>query len=93
MSGLTNTSVYELSEIKTLRDRRDALLREVDRHRYRLHRKTDLLEDLRHATNDLMKLELAARREPVPQAHRQIEPLGDAGAAGGFHQRRLPYKD
>lgn len=89
MSPLTDPDVNVLSETKAERDRRDHLLREANRHRYRLHRMRDLQDELKQATNELLKRELEARARPDTSP----EPLGDAGAVGGNSQGRLPYKD
>lgn len=95
MSSLTNPPVHVLSEIQTLRDHREGLLREADRHRYRLHRLRSLQTQIQQATTDLLELELehAALVKAASQAPKRPEPLGDAGAVGGMNQGRLPYKD
>ncbi|WP_298815442.1 gas vesicle protein V [uncultured Roseibium sp.] len=95
MSGLTNPCPYVLSEIQALRDRRDALLLEADKHRYRLHRLRSLQTKIQQATTDLLELELehAALVKSASQTPKRPEPLGDAGAVGGANQGRLPYKD
>ncbi len=96
MSRLANPERSELSETKALRDRRDLLLRKADRARYRLHCRPDLTKELQQATNDLLRLELAARAsaQARPEPRGITEPLGDARplAVSPF-QSRLPYKD
>lgn len=88
MSGLANPDrVSELSGTNALRERRNRLLREADRHRYRLHRLPKLTEELQRVTTALLQHELDLKAKP------EIEPLGDAGAAGGQSQGQLPYKD
>lgn len=74
MSRLANRSPA-LSEKKALRDQ---LLREADRHRYRLHTMPGLTRRLAEATNDLLKAEQEAQRPPAP--------LGDAGVVGSGSQ-------
>lgn len=85
MSSLTHPSQYALRETSALRNRRDLLLREANKHRYRLHRLSDLQDQIRQVTTELLKRELEGERKP--------EPLGDAGAVGQPLQTRLPYKD
>lgn len=66
--------------------RREDLLAEARRHRYRLHLMPDLTRALRETTTDLLRLEMASGR-------RTIEPLGDAGPVGNIARARLPYRD
>ncbi|WFE92286.1 gas vesicle protein V [Roseibium porphyridii] len=95
MSSLTNPCPYVLSEIQALRVRREALLREADKHRYRLHRLRSLQTQIQQATTDLLELELehAVLLQAASKAPKCPEPLGDAGVVGGGSQGRLPYKD
>ncbi|MCV0428860.1 MAG: gas vesicle protein V [Roseibium sp.] len=88
MSRLTSPDSV-LSETRALRDRREHLLREADRHRYRLHRLRDLQTELQQVTTDLLKREREDSQKPKPKP----EPLGDAGAVGGNVHRSFPYKD
>lgn len=88
MSRLTNPHRV-LSETQALRDRREHLLREADRHRYRLHRLRDLQTELQQVTTELLKREREDSQKPEPK----LEPLGDAGAVGGNVQRSFPYED
>ncbi|MEP0235559.1 hypothetical protein [Roseibium sp.] len=84
-----------------LREQRDALLREADRHRYRLHRMPDLRDDLKRVTTELLRQELAASKRltlhagphPTPHPEPHPKPLGDAGAVGGQFRTCIPYKD
>ena len=93
MHRLTNPSEYELSETAALRDRRNSLLRKAENSRYRLQNRKALLGELQQVTNELLKRELEAQARPAPRSQSRPEPLGDAGAAGGYAQGRLPYKD
>ncbi|MES0879677.1 gas vesicle protein V [Roseibium sp. SCP14] len=89
MPPLTNYDQRALSETQALRDRRDFLLREAHRLRFRLSRIRDLQEELQQITTILLQRELEAKRKP----NTRPEPLGDAGAVGGHHQNLFPYKD
>ena len=79
------------SELSVLRKRRDALCRKA---MYR-HRCPDVLAELQAVTCEILKRELEDRACPPARPARPgpIEPLGDAGAAGGYRQSSLPYKD
>ena len=93
MHRLTNPDYRVLSETAALRDRRAQLLRKANNSRYRLQNRKALTDELLQVTNELLKRELEARSKPEPRSQTRPEPLGDAGAAGGFAQGRLPYKD
>lgn len=93
MSRLANSDHRVLSETDALRDRRAHLLRKAENSRYRLQNRKALLGDLQQVTNELLKRELEARQEATLQPATRMEPMGDAGAVGGYAQGRLPYKD
>jgi len=84
MSRLANTT-DGLSEVTNLRMRRDELLAQAYRLRFRKARQRELHDQIEEITKDLLRLELEARAKP--------EPLGDAGPVGAQNQPRLPYKD
>lgn len=93
MARLTNPESSELRETTALRDRRALLLRKAENSRYRLQNRKALLGDLQQVTNELLKRELEAQQNAAPQPAARMEPMGDAGAVGGYAQGRLPYKD
>jgi len=92
MPRLANPDRFELGDKNALRERRDRLLREAEKRKYRLHRLSGLTRALQDATNELLRLELEAGQKPETSL-RQIKALGDAGAVGGSLPNRRPYKD
>lgn len=93
MPRLVTLDAAPFNNGQALREQRDALLREADRHRYRLHRMPDLRDDLKRVTTELLRQELAASKQSSPYPGPHPEPLGDAGAVGGQFRTCIPYKD
>jgi hypothetical protein len=85
MSRRPCPDLFKASELDSLKARRDRLLCEARRHRYRLHLMPDLTKALRETTTDLLRRELEDTTEP--------KPLGDAGPVGQTQHTRLPYRD
>lgn len=88
MSRLVSPDLFELRETTALRDRRNRLLREVERRRYRLHYVPHLLTELQQVTCDLMRQELSNSQPP-----KKPQPLGDAGTVGNAARAFDFYKD
>lgn len=87
MPRLASTDLFELRETSALRERRETLLREADKHRYRLHYLRGLTDELRQVTAELLRLELAQTNPTKPT------PLGDAGTVGKATEAFDFYKD
>ncbi|GGB55260.1 hypothetical protein GCM10011316_29160 [Roseibium aquae] len=87
----------DFAETEALRSARARLLREAERRRYRLHRLSGLTGDLKAATTELLRRELAAAtRAPKGDEQRQAAPESPVPPdmpEPPVRCRWLPYRD